>query len=141
MALELITKKMRTGSPAPPELQLLVEERFPNMWVTMLTLMQFVSMGSISSIYFPLITHEPMLIVFFLPFILVVSISLMNLVTAVIVEGAIEQGKTDRDSLMRYKQYSFKKMLPRLKEMFKQMDKDGDGTLTLRELERAPKKI
>merc|ERR1712008_592193 len=65
----------------------------------------------------------------------------MNLVTAVIVEGAIEQGKQDRDSLMRYKAYSFKKMLPRLKDMFRKMDKDGDGTLTLRELERAPKKI
>merc|ERR1740123_876125 len=122
MALELITKKLQTGSP--PEVQSLVQERFPNMMVTMLTLMQFVSMDSISSIYFPLIMHEPLLIVFFLPFILVVSISLMNLVTAVIVEGAIEQGKTDREAQTRYKQHALNKMMPVLRGLFHDCDTD-----------------
>jgi len=65
----------------------------------------------------------------------------MNLVTAVVVEGAIEQGKDDRESRARYKQYAFKKMLPNLKSMFHKLDKDGDGTITLIELQHAPEAV
>merc|ERR1712008_11576 len=61
--------------------------------------------------------------------------------TAVVVEGAIEQGKDDRESMARYKQYAFKKMLPHLKAMFHKLDKDVDGTITLMELERAPERV
>merc|ERR1712129_263933 len=139
LCLELVTKRLQNSENEV--VQTLVKDHFCNLFVTMLSLVQFATMDSMSSLYFPLVSEDPMLIILFLPFILIVSISLMNLVTAVIVEGAIEQGKQDRDSLMRYKAYSFKKMLPRLKDMFRKMDKDGDGTLTLRELERAPKKI
>jgi len=139
MALELITKKMKTDGP--PEVQLLVQERFPNMMVTMLTLMQFVSMDSISSIYFPLVMYDPTLIFFFLPFILVVSISLMNLVTAVIVEGAIEQGKQDREAQSRYKMHAFNKILPSLRALFHDCDVDQNGTVTLKELNDAPEEL
>lgn len=139
MALELITKRLlNTG---PTEVQLLIEERFPNLLVTMLTLLQFVSMDSISSIYFPLIIHDPFLIIFFIPFILIVSICLTNLVTAVIVEGAIEQGNHDKDAQARYKQYKFQKMLPSLKKMFQDLDLDGNGTVTLAELNASPKEM
>jgi len=104
-------------------------------------LVQFATMDSMSSLYFPLVAEDPVLILLFLPFVLIVSISLMNLVTAVVVEGAIEQGKDDRESMARYKQYAFKKMLPVLKAMFHKLDKDGDGTLTLLELKRAPERV
>jgi len=139
MALELITKKLQE-SPND-EIVALVNNNFPNLQVTMLTLMQFVTVDSISSIYRPLILEDPSLILFFLPFILVVSISLMNLVTAVIVEGAIEQGQQDRDMQMRYKAHAFKKMLPSLKAMFHQLDVDGDGTVILQELLVAPDEL
>jgi len=108
MAMELITKK-HLQSPDSGTADV-VAEYFPDIPVAMLTLLQFVCMDSIGSIYRPLILQDPMLIIFFLPFILVVSIALMNLVNAVIVEGAIEQGKTDRESQSRYKQQAFKKM-------------------------------
>merc|ERR1719195_674986 len=98
-------------------------------------------MDSISSIYFPLIVKDPVLVIFFLPFILIVSVALMNLVTAVIVEGAIEQGKQDREAMARYRQYSFKKLQPHLKDMFMKMDRDGNSRLTRDELLSAPEKI
>merc|ERR1712241_810068 len=100
-------------------IQALVTDSFPNIPIAMLTLLQFVSMDSIASIYHPLIIKDPVLLVFFLPFILVVSISLMNLVTAVIVEGATEQGNQDREAQGRYKQHRLKQMLPGLRELFK----------------------
>jgi len=118
-----------------------VAEYFPDIPVSMLTLLQFVCMDSMGGIYRPLILQDPSLVIFFLPFILVVSIALMNLVTAVIVEGAIEQGKSDRESQNRYKQAAFKKMLPSLRAMFHKLDSDGNGKVTLEELMDAPKDI
>jgi hypothetical protein len=139
MAMELITKK-HLNSPEPGIADC-VADYFPDIQVAMLTLLQFVCMDSIGSIYRPLILQDPMLIVFFLPFILVVSIALMNLVTAVIVEGAIEQGKNDRESQSRYKAYAFKKMIPGLRAMFHKLDADGSGTLSLEELIEAPQDV
>jgi len=139
IAMELITKK-HLQSPDTGTAEF-VAEYFPDIPVAMLTLLQFVCMDSISSIYRPLILGDPMLIIFFLPFILVVSIALMNLVTAVIVEGAIEQGKNDRESQNRYKQYAFKKMIPGLRAMFQTLDTDGNGTVSLEELVNAPQEI
>merc|ERR1712129_313426 len=62
----------------------------------------------------------------------------MNLVTAVIVEGAIEQGKTDRDAQLRYKQHALNKMMPVLRGLFHDCDIDENGTVTLQELKEAP---
>lgn len=140
MALELITKRLQHDH-IPIEVQTIVQTQFPDLMITMLTLMQFVSMDSIASIYFPLITYDPFLVIFFIPFILIVSICLMNLVTAVIVEGAIEQGNQDKEAQSRYKQHKFNKMLPGLKAMFRELDKDGNGTVTMQELQQAPEKL
>ena len=83
----------------------------------MLTLIQFVNTDSIADIYKPLIRKSPVLVVrgrfvgrteeplsqtearqvFFVIFLLVVSVSIMNLVTAVIVEGAIAQAAEDKE--------------------------------------------
>merc|ERR1712008_254218 len=105
---------------------------------TMLSLLQFVSMDSISSLYFPLILEDPGLMFYFIPFILIVSVSLMNLVTAVIIEGAIEQGNQDREVMARYKQHSFKQMQPHLRQMFKDIDMNSDNSITREELLQAP---
>jgi len=139
MAMELITKKwIDTDDEA---IATLVNDLFPSIPVAMLTLLQFVSMDSIASIYHPLIVKDPVLLIFFLPFILVVSISLMNLVTAVIVEGAIEQGNQDREAQGRYKQHRLKQMLPGLRELFKALDANGDGTVTLEEIKESPPEL
>merc|ERR1719362_180416 len=135
MAAELITKKMKESEN--DEIRMLITHNFPNIPVTMLTLLRFVSLDSMATLYQPLIMEDPLLLCFFLPFILVVSISLMNLVTAVIVEGALEQGKSDREAVMSHKQKIFKKMLPDLRAMFYDLDINGDGTVTLDELRQA----
>merc|ERR1719443_347692 len=80
-----------------------VDEYFKDFSTTMLTLFQFVSFDSVGAIYKPLILADGFLAFYFFPFMLIVSIALMNMVTAVIVEEAIEQGKADKDLLKEYK--------------------------------------
>jgi len=139
MAGELITKKLRDSEDK--DVAAIVEMHFSTLPVTMLSLLQFVSIDGIADIYFPLVKADPVLMLFFLPFILIVSVSLMNLVTAVIVEGALEQGKQDREAMARYRNYEFKKMVPTLRGMFNEMDSDGDGHLTWDEFQSASAEI
>eukprot|EP00440_Ansanella_granifera_P050368 gb/GFBE01054588.1/.p1 GENE.gb/GFBE01054588.1/~~gb/GFBE01054588.1/.p1 ORF type:complete len:535 (+),score=120.48 gb/GFBE01054588.1/:1-1605(+) len=132
LAVEMITKPYRdTTDEVMAELVSTYWSDIPNI---MLTLVQFVTFDSIGAIYSPMIARDPMLMILFLPFLLIVSISLMNLVTAVIVEGAIDQGKQDRDVMAVHKKQQIKAMIPALTAMFQELDDDGSGTLTVDEL-------
>jgi len=74
-----------------------VEKYFPSLPLTMLTLLQFVCMDSIGSIYRPLIQENPSLAVYFVAIILIVAVVFMNIVTAVLVNGALEQAAEDKE--------------------------------------------
>merc|ERR1712066_190549 len=58
----------------------------------------------------------------------------MNIVTAVIVEGAIQQAKNDQELQKKYREHEIKGMLPHLRRMFHVLDTDGSGHVTLQEL-------
>jgi voltage-gated sodium channel len=139
LGIELITTDMETRED--PEYNRLVETYFPDIFVSMLTLVQFVLVDSMAAIYTPMIALNPTLIPFFVLFILVVPISLMNLVTAVIVEGSLEQAKQDREVAKAYKNHLIVKMMPRIEKMFEQLDADGSGDISLDEIEAAPEEL
>ena len=48
--------------------------------------------------YFPLIMAKPYLVIFFMPLFLFLSLGLMNLVTAVLVEHALEHAAHEHDA-------------------------------------------
>ena len=54
--------------------------------------MMFATVDNAGGIYIPMCQHRPVLIVYFVAFLLLVSICLMNLVTAVIREVLMTQG-------------------------------------------------
>merc|ERR1719217_1385579 len=91
-------------------------------------------MDSIGSVYTPLVHKSPYLIAYFMCFLIVVSVSLMNLVTAVIVDGALEQSRQDKEVQKAYEKQTIKKMIPVIKHLFKELDKEGNELLTLDEL-------
>jgi Ca2+-binding EF-hand superfamily protein len=99
----------------------------------MLTLIQFVNLDGIGAIYTPMVRSEPTTGLFFVSFMLIVSICLMNLVTAVIVEGSFEQAKSDQIFAKKERQRAMSKLLPVVREIFAQLDKDGSGKVTLEE--------
>ena len=108
----------------------------------MITLIQFVTLDSIGEIYRVMIPHKPVqLCIFFCLFLMVVSISLMNLVTAVIVEGSFEQAKSDKEVSTAYKTSRLKRLIPEIRELFHQMDADGSGDLDMDEILNAPPDI
>merc|ERR1719353_2738953 len=139
LAIELITtdQEMRKD----PDYNVYVETYFPNIGVSMLTLVQFVLVDSMAGIYKPMIEIHPPLIFFFVLFIMVVPISLMNLVTAVIVEGSLEQATQDREVAKAYKNNLVVKMMPKIEMMFRKLDTDGSGEISLREIEAAPPEL
>lgn len=55
-----------------------------------MTFIQFATLDDISEVYYPLIMEKPYLAAFFLPMVVFISIGLMNLVTATLVENAMK---------------------------------------------------
>eukprot|EP00930_Biecheleria_cincta_P028971 TRINITY_DN20164_c0_g1_i1.p1 TRINITY_DN20164_c0_g1~~TRINITY_DN20164_c0_g1_i1.p1 ORF type:complete len:564 (-),score=86.41 TRINITY_DN20164_c0_g1_i1:21-1481(-) len=134
LCVELISRPYQNGDDA--EMSALVRKYFPNLEVSMLTLLRFVFFDNTFEIYEPMLMRNPWLAILFALFLLIVSIAMMNLVTAVIVEGAIEQGKQDKEVEQEHKKQLIKSMIPALTAMFYEMDEDGNGTLTFEELQR-----
>ncbi|CAE7452806.1 Scn1a [Symbiodinium natans] len=115
----------------------IVEDHFSSLYVSMITLSQFVTSDSIAAIYLPLMKKKPELTIYFLLLMIIVSISLMNLVTAVIVEGALEHARQDREEEQKLLTASAKNMLTEISDLFKGLDHDNNEMLSVSEVQRA----
>jgi hypothetical protein len=65
----------------------------------------------------------------------------MNLVTAVIVEGSFEQAKSDQIFAKKERQRAMAKLLPVVRDIFAQLDKDSSGKVTLEEFAEADETV
>jgi Ca2+-binding EF-hand superfamily protein len=140
IALELITKYR--GDNRDAAYDEVVALYFRDMGTSMMTLTQFVTLDSVGAIYSVLIPYSWLTFsAYFFGFILIVSIALMNLVTAVIVEGSLEQASNDKEVAKAYQQAELKKLIPKIKDMFLALDSDGSGTLDYDEVINAPEEV
>lgn len=128
VGVELITLSSKKGYP-DNEFKRIVESYFPTVPITMLTLVQFVCMDSIGQIYRPLIKSNPFLVVYFTGVILVVGIVLMNIITAVLVNGALEQANQDKEMMRAHEKTKKERLSKDLLEMFRRLDKDNSGVV------------
>ena len=87
------------------------------------------NLDGIGAIYTPMVHAEPTMILYFATFMLIVSICLMNMVTAVIVESSFEQAKTDRDFAKSERSRALQKLMPQVREIFQKLDLDGSGNV------------
>jgi len=136
MALISRNERLKTDEKANK----VVEEYFSSLGMTMITLTQFISMDGIASIYNPLIRANGVLGFYFLGLVAVVSICVMNLVTAVVVEGALEHAKQDREEEDKLEKIRAKQMIPEIMELFNSFDTDADGFVTLQEMQAFDKR-
>jgi len=134
--VELITKDLDLANH--PDTAWIVQYHFGSLGRIMLTLFGFVCADSVSAIYTPLIIVKPALSIYFLLLLVCISVALMNLVTAVLVEGALDQASQDKE-LMRHDYHEdVRKAIPKLMQIFKEHDIDGNGQLTLDEVAKVP---
>ncbi|CAE7774603.1 Scn11a [Symbiodinium sp. CCMP2456] len=149
IAIEIVTKDVELNSN--PTTAPIVQANFSSLGTTFLTLTQFVALDSAAAVYKPslgsqsrqsldkvLVEAKPILIFYFGSIVLFVSIALMNLVTAVLVEGALNHAQSDRDLEKIDRNERLSKALTRLVVLFGDMDKNGDGTVTLEEMQAVP---
>jgi len=132
LGVELITKDHTLQ--AHPDTAQLVAYYFGSLPRTLLTMMSFVSADSISSVYIPICVVKPQLIMFFIAVVLTVSVSLMNLVTAVLVEGALANAANDKELSQHDLKQKIKKFAPKIMDIFEDIDKDRNGVITRKEL-------
>merc|ERR1712107_530308 len=104
----------------------------------MLTLTMFMFLDNAALIYIPLLKEKPELAIYFFLFILLGSISLMNLVTAIMVESSLRQAKDDQEEQKSLEAAKRKQMEPFLMELFHTVDVDDSKELELTELLGAP---
>jgi hypothetical protein len=97
------------------------------------------TLDSIGDIYRPLIVMCPgsqgwLIMAYFVAYIFLVSVALMNLVTAVIVNGAFEQASQDRNAVAMHEEQARKRLVKQLRAVFVRLDENGSGTISRDEI-------
>lgn len=132
---EVITlNHLARGPDADEQFRAHVEKYFSSMPVTLMTLMQFVTLDDMSALYRPLIEKDVTLVLYFTALILVVSIALLNLITAVVVTAAFEQNMVEKEEKKTEEDLRWKAMISQWRAMFFRLDEDKSGNLSKAEL-------
>ncbi|CAE7882617.1 Scn11a [Symbiodinium sp. KB8] len=127
VAVEIITKDVVILEN--DETYEIVQTYFSSLPRASLTLLQFVTLDSIAAVYSPLIMTRPYLGAYFASILIFVSIGLMNLITAVIIEGAMESSKEKREEERMEMKEKIRQSLPGLLDMFFSLDTERTGRI------------
>eukprot|EP00415_Alexandrium_ostenfeldii_P000383 UN0383 len=132
---ELITKPYKDH----PEVGAVIARHYSSVPRIILTLCRFLSMDSASSVYVPLVTQSPLLAVYFLLLVLIVTIALMNLITAVVVDDAIRTTQMDKEMKKHFLRARLREVRPAFKELFNKIDaaSNSNGILQAQEIKFA----
>merc|ERR1719361_732562 len=85
-------------------------------------------------IYRPLVHQKWYLAIYFVLIFLSVSILMMNLVTAVLVDDAITRTQMDEKMNVMNKRRQYQSMVPLIQEAFRALDTDNSGEVGLNEI-------
>ncbi|CAE7222917.1 Cacna1s [Symbiodinium necroappetens] len=133
-AIDLIGNQDQTGaSDDVKEAQNL----FKGLFQTMVTLMRFMHGDDCQGILDVLTTRQPWIWVFLWLFTSLSSYVLLNLVTAVIVQQALEMSSADEADLAKQLQAQREEDMRELEGMFKMLDEDQSGQVSLEEFMQA----
>lgn len=89
----------------------------------------------------PVVSHSPFLFVYFMAIVLLMSIALLNLITALMVDVSLAAAAADKDLKKAVLVEKRKKQMIELKNMFGELDEDGSGELSLDELMSSPEDV
>lgn len=129
---ELITKSYANDND--PQVVAMITKRFSSIPKIMLTCFQFITMDGTADIYVTLVQREPLLFIFFILLIASVTIMLMNLITALIVEDAITTAATDTEIKRHLVREKLQKVKPSFVKLFRGFDTTGTGTVHVQDI-------
>jgi len=113
------------------------EKYFGDVPKAMFTLFQVITLDSWSEIARPLMKKSSIIAPFFVVVIVVVTIGLLNLIVAVVVDAAFDRAKQDEALLAAQKHGQMMKDIKELESLFHDIDKDGSHMLSKSEYDSA----
>mmetsp|Transcript_78145 Transcript_78145/g.253601 ORF Transcript_78145/g.253601 Transcript_78145/m.253601 type:complete len:643 (+) Transcript_78145:103-2031(+) len=115
-----------------------IERYYGTLWESMYTLFKSMSGGvSWGEVAGPLKEMSMLYFSIFLVFIFFTIFSVLNIVTGVFVDSAIQMSKRDRTVLIRQQKASNQANLLHLLSLLQEIDEDGNGQITAGEIEGA----
>jgi voltage-gated sodium channel len=116
----------------------LIEFYFPDLYTTLISLSQFVILDNVYEIYREIVLKNPTWTIIFSALVITIPVSLLTLVTAIILEEALEQTATEKALDKQLRQHEVRAQLPGIKAMFRDLDASGDGFFTRTEFDEVP---
>mmetsp|Transcript_25246 Transcript_25246/g.57274 ORF Transcript_25246/g.57274 Transcript_25246/m.57274 type:complete len:648 (-) Transcript_25246:92-2035(-) len=113
-----------------------VQRMFGSLGRTVYTLIQAmlggVSWGVVSDALLTIDLTTPLLFFFYIAFTI---LAVLNIITGVFVDNAVETAKTQREFLVQKEMELKEKYIMEMRDLFSEMDKDGNGKVTLDEIQ------
>jgi len=113
-----------------PNAQELAAELFLTVPRSLMTIFQTMTLDSWSSVARPLMKHSGVVCALFTAVIMIMTLVLQNLITAIIVNGAISRLNEDHEMLAAEAREAMQEELQDLLELFEALDEDGDGVVS-----------
>jgi voltage-gated sodium channel len=111
------------------------KDSFSSVWSAMLSLVEFIISGdNFGYLALPLIEKYPFSVLFFIGVFATITLGLMNIIMAVIVDRAADARREDEVIQLQEKKAKFMKIKRVLQCICEEMDHDQSGTLSLSEL-------
>eukprot|EP00931_Biecheleriopsis_adriatica_P096910 TRINITY_DN7063_c0_g1_i1.p1 TRINITY_DN7063_c0_g1~~TRINITY_DN7063_c0_g1_i1.p1 ORF type:complete len:658 (-),score=146.83 TRINITY_DN7063_c0_g1_i1:145-2118(-) len=124
------------GSSQPEEITDALKLYWPNLYVSMLTLFMSICGGvSWEQPLAPLMVVSPACVFTFLFFISFAFFAVLNVITGVFCQSAIESATSDHDMLMQSIIADKEAHVEKVRSLFKDLDDDDSGFISLAELE------
>jgi len=125
--------EMHTGDH-PSGNPYVVGDFFGTVGQALFTLFQIVTLESWCMVVVrPVVHHAPWTLLVFIPNLIVSTVAVLNVVTAVFVDQILAASKKDGEYMLKRRRSRLHSELAQLKEMFMSADADGSGALTFEE--------
>merc|ERR1712232_1497129 len=110
----------RSNDSGDDEYNWIAEQTFGTLMKAVITLFRLMNFDGTGALYRTLILKgNPVVIIpFFVAYIAIASIALMNFVTALMVESSIEKGRQDRTARLAWEQAKKRSLIPKIKKAF-----------------------